>query len=64
MKSNSKTKRFIRNVSWLFIIFCMSTAGVMAQIKVSGTVTDNNKDPLIGVNITVSGSKIGTINCD
>jgi TonB-linked SusC/RagA family outer membrane protein len=39
----------------------MSTAGVMAQIKVSGTVTDNNKDPLIGVNITVSGSKIGTI---
>ncbi|HRZ96821.1 MAG TPA: TonB-dependent receptor [Paludibacter sp.] len=61
MKNNTKTKRFIRNVLWLFILISMNTAGVMAQIRVSGTVTDSKKEPLIGVNVTVSGSKSGTI---
>jgi TonB-linked SusC/RagA family outer membrane protein len=62
MKNNTGIKRFIRNVSWMFILFCMNTAGVMAQVKVSGTITDKSNEPLIGVNITVKGSQIGTIS--
>jgi TonB-linked SusC/RagA family outer membrane protein len=40
----------------------MNTAGTFAQLKVSGTITDSNKDPLIGVNIKVAGEKTGTIS--
>lgn len=62
MKKNRNSKRFLRNFSWLFILLCMNTVGVFAQIKVSGSITDSNKDPLIGVNIKVSGEKTGTIS--
>ncbi|MEI7676754.1 MAG: TonB-dependent receptor, partial [Bacteroidales bacterium] len=43
-------------------LFCLNIAGANAQVKVSGTVTDKNKDPLIGVNIIVKGSQTGTIS--
>ncbi len=62
MKKNRNSKQFLRNFSWLFILLCMNTVGVFAQIKVSGSITDSNKDPLIGVNIKVSGEKTGTIS--
>jgi TonB-linked SusC/RagA family outer membrane protein len=62
MKNNNQTRRFIRNVSWMFILFFMNTAGVMAQLTVSGTITDKSNDPLIGVNITVKGVQTGTIS--
>jgi TonB-linked SusC/RagA family outer membrane protein len=39
----------------------MNTAGAFAQLKVSGTVIDSNKEPLIGVNVKVAGTKTGTI---
>ena len=60
MKKNGK-KRFFRNVTWVFILFLLSTSGAFAQVKVSGVVIDKNKEPLIGVNITVKGMTIGTI---
>ena len=59
---NNKAKRFMKNLSWVFILFCLNIAGANAQVKVSGTVTDKNKDPLIGVNIIVKGSQTGTIS--
>lgn len=62
MKKNRNNKRFLRNLSWLFILICMNTAGIFAQVKISGTVTDSNKEPLIGVNIKVADSKTGTIS--
>lgn len=62
MKNNTQTRRFIRNVSWMFILFFMNTAGVMAQSTVSGTITDKSNEPLIGVNITVKGTRTGTIS--
>jgi len=46
----------------MFILLCMNTAGLFAQIKVSGTVIDSKNEPLIGVNIKVDGTKIGTIS--
>ncbi|MDD4971493.1 MAG: TonB-dependent receptor [Paludibacter sp.] len=62
MKKNRNSKRFIRNLSLLFILICMNTGGLFAQVKISGTITDSNKEPLIGVNIKVADSKAGTIS--
>ncbi len=44
-----------------FVLVLTSTSMALSQTKVSGTVIDSNKEPLIGVNIMVSGSKSGTI---
>ena len=46
---------------WLFVLVCLNTAATFAQLKVNGTVTDSKKEPLIGVNIKVVGTKTGTI---
>ena len=46
---------------WVFILLSMNTLAAFSQIKVSGTVTDNNKEALIGVNVKIIGSKTGTI---
>ncbi len=62
MKKNKTSKRFLRNLSLLFIFLCMNIAGVFAQVRVSGVVVDKNKEPLIGVNIIVKGEKNGTIS--
>ncbi|MDD2798611.1 MAG: TonB-dependent receptor [Bacteroidales bacterium] len=62
MKKQKKNVRFLTNTTWLFILFCLSIFGANAQTKVTGLITDNNKEPLIGVNITVKGSQTGTIS--
>lgn len=62
MEKVKDNKRYLRNLAWLFILFCLNTAGAFAQFKVSGTITDTNKEALIGVNIVVSGAKTGTIS--
>ncbi len=61
MKKNKNCKQFLRNLTWIFILLCMNTAGALAQLKVTGTVIDSNKEPLIGVNVKVVGTKTGTI---
>lgn len=35
---------------------------LQAQIKITGTVTDETKETVIGANITVKGTTIGTIS--
>jgi len=55
------SKQFVRNAMLSFVILITSSASVFSQVKVTGTVTDSNKDPLIGVTVMVSGSKTGTI---
>ncbi len=62
MKKNKTSKRFLRNVSLLFVLLCMNIMGVFAQVKVIGVVIDKNKEPLIGVNIIVKGESTGTIS--
>jgi len=61
MKKNRNSKRFVRNLSLMVILICMSTASLFAQVKISGTVVDSKKEPLIGVNVKVADSKTGTI---
>lgn len=62
MEKQGNKPQFCRKRVLLSLVLIASTLYVTAQIKVSGTITDSNKEPLIGVNITVSGSKTGTIS--
>jgi TonB-linked SusC/RagA family outer membrane protein len=57
----STSNQFVRKAVLSFVILITSMASAFSQVKVSGTVTDSNKDPLIGVTVMVSGSKTGTI---
>jgi len=47
---------------WLILLsFAFSTMAVVAQNNVTGKVTDEQGQPLIGVNVTVKGTSRGTI---
>ncbi len=61
MKRTKKPKFLKREVLVLIALF-ISTISAFSQIKVTGTVLDTKKEPLIGVNITVKGSRTGTIS--
>src|SRR5699024_2710962 len=54
------TRRILKRMT-LILLLLWSVAGVLpAQITVSGTVTDAEDEPLIGVNIQVKGTTAGT----
>lgn len=59
-KNTDKPQWFIRWILTLVVIFA-SLPLLEAQVKVIGKVVDLNSEPLIGVNITVSGTNIRTI---
>jgi hypothetical protein len=61
MKRTKKPKILKREFLVLITIF-IGTISAFSQIKVTGTVLDTKSEPLIGVNITVKGSKTGTIS--
>lgn len=45
---------------WSLLLFVMATLTMSAQqIGISGTVSDSSGEPLIGVSVTVPGTKIG-----
>jgi hypothetical protein len=43
----------------LFLILITVTSGIFAQKKVTGTVLDTEKQPLIGANVFVKGTVTG-----
>ncbi len=45
----------------LLVCMCLLPAGLFAQMKVKGTVVDENGDGAIGANIVVQGTTIGTV---
>ena len=56
-----KTNQF-RTIMLVLLMAVISLGEVSAQlIKVKGTVVDNKNNPLIGCNVTVKGTKDGTI---
>lgn len=57
----AERKQFVRNALIVIAILFATTSGAFSQIKISGILTDFNRDPLIGVNVTIQGSKTGTI---
>ena len=57
MKQIYKTIKTVVTV----LLFCLAPYALMAQTKISGTVTDDTHQPLPGVNIRVAGTKTGSI---
>ena len=53
----------LRKVQLFFVATCMCAFSVFAQegIRVSGTVTDNEGEPLIGASVQAKGTSIGII---
>ena len=43
------------------LLFCIAPALVFGQIKIGGTVTDETKQPLPGVSVTIQGTTKGTV---
>ena len=43
------------------LLFIAGTSGIFAQIKVTGTVIDASKQPIVGANVVVKGTTIGTM---
>ncbi len=52
----------LRRVLPLIVVLCSFNFGLLAQFKVSGTVTDAKSEPLIGVSILVEGTTTGTVS--
>ena len=53
-----KTKTIIKNLSLLFAMLIINI--MFAQTSISGSVVDEQNNPLPGVNIVVQGSNFGT----
>lgn len=51
----------LKRTCFLLIFSLVSICTLQAQIKVTGTVTDESKETVIGANIQVKGTSIGTI---
>ena len=60
MKRNHSVS--LKRASSLLVFLLLSLPALQAQIKITGTVTDETKETVIGANITVKGTTIGTIS--
>lgn len=56
-----KTSRMKKLYLILLGILCLASTSLVAQIQVTGTVTDPNGEPLIGAGVTIKGTSQGTI---
>lgn len=50
-----------RFLTWLTFLFISIVSGYAQQTTITGSVTDSNKEPLIGVTIQLKGTTSGTI---
>ncbi len=48
------------NILLALLIVCLTSAISLAQYTVTGTITDDSGEPLIGVSVIVKGSTVGT----
>lgn len=46
---------------WMVLCMMFFSSAISAQISISGTVTDEMGEPLIGVNVSIKGTAIGNI---
>lgn len=52
---------FSSRIWWFSLLFFSEMAVAFAQVRVTGTVTGAGKEPLPGVNVAVSGTRVGTV---
>lgn len=50
-----------RKIVFLSLFLVMSVSMMFAQVRITGTVTDAGRDPLIGVNVIEKGTMNGTV---
>ena len=60
MKYKQLNQEWLRKAFMLFFSAFLLPAALFAQIKVSGTVVDENDDPMIGVSVIEEGTNTGT----
>jgi len=46
----------------MLLLFVTGTSGIFAQRTVTGTVIDTDKQPVIGANVVVKGTTVGTVS--
>ncbi|HRF39946.1 MAG TPA: carboxypeptidase-like regulatory domain-containing protein, partial [Saprospiraceae bacterium] len=51
----------MKKLLFVFMLLLGSAAALTAQRAITGTVTDQNKEPLIGATILVEGTSVGTV---
>ncbi len=67
MKKSDSKSVFLKSCRWIkssmtMFILCLTFIAANAQQKtVTGTVSDNNGEPLIGATVSLEGSTTGTI---
>lgn len=54
-------KKLLRRILFVCIGFLFSVCAFAQQITVTGHVKDNTGEPIIGVNISIQGTKVGTV---
>ena len=54
-------KKLLRRILFVCIGFLFSVCAFAQQITVTGHVKDNTSEPIIGVNISIQGTKVGTV---
>lgn len=57
----TKSNRTIQCLFFILMIVCGSGMAIAQKLDIRGTVTDHTGDPLIGVSVTVAGTKIAAI---
>ena len=61
LKFKKSRKAFLMTILSGLLMILSANAQTGTQINVSGSVTDVNGEPLIGVNILVEGTSTGTV---
>ncbi|PHN02761.1 SusC/RagA family TonB-linked outer membrane protein [Flavilitoribacter nigricans] len=56
----TRHRTHLQQILWLFFGLCVTT-GLFGQQRISGLVTDTDRNPLIGVNIMEAGTNNGTV---
>ena len=51
----------MKRIYFLMVCMCLLPMSLLAQMKVTGTVFDENGDGAIGANVVVEGTTVGTV---
>jgi len=50
-----------RKIIFMFSLFCLSIGVAFSQTRITGSVVDENGEPVIGASILVKGTTMGTV---